>query len=80
MIVGVDRLDYSKGLDERLLGFELFLKDNADFHGKVFLLQIAPPSRDDVDTYQDIRNRARHPVRPHQRRLSPTSTGRRSAT
>jgi len=55
MIVGVDRLDYSKGLDERFLGFELFLKDNADFHGKVFLLQITPLSRDDVDTYQDIR-------------------------
>ncbi len=55
MIVGVDRLDYSKGLDERFLGFELFLKDNPDFHGKVFLLQIAPLSRDDVDTYQDIR-------------------------
>jgi trehalose 6-phosphate synthase len=55
MIVGVDRLDYSKGLDERFLGFELFLKDNPDFHGKVFLLQITPLSRDDVDTYQDIR-------------------------
>jgi trehalose 6-phosphate synthase len=55
MIVGVDRLDYSKGLDERFLGFELFLKDNPDFHGKVFLLQIAPLSRDEVDTYQDIR-------------------------
>jgi trehalose 6-phosphate synthase len=55
MIVGVDRLDYSKGLDERFLGFELFLKDNPHFHGKVFLLQIAPLSRDEVDTYQDIR-------------------------
>jgi len=55
MIVGVDRLDYSKGLDERFLGFELFLKDNPDFQGKVFLLQIAPLSRDDVDTYQDMR-------------------------
>jgi trehalose 6-phosphate synthase len=55
MIVGVDRLDYSKGLDERFLGFELFLKDNPDFQRKVFLLQITPLSRDDVDTYQDIR-------------------------
>src|SRR3984957_2045917 len=55
MIVGVDRLDYSKGLDERFMGFELFLKDNPDFHGKVFLLQITPLSRDEVDTYQDIR-------------------------
>ena len=55
MIVGVDRLDYSKGLDQRFLGFELFLQNNPDFHGKVFLLQIAPLSRDEVDTYQDIR-------------------------
>jgi trehalose 6-phosphate synthase len=57
MIVGVDRLDYSKGLDERFLGFELFLQDNPDFRGQVFLLQIAPLSRDEVDTYQDIRTR-----------------------
>ncbi len=57
MLVGVDRLDYSKGLDDRFLGFELFLHDNPDFHGKVFLLQIAPVSRDEVDTYQDIRAR-----------------------
>ena len=57
MIVGVDRLDYSKGLDERLLGFELFLHDNPDFQGQVFLLQIAPSSRDEVDAYQDIRTR-----------------------
>jgi len=57
MIVGVDRLDYSKGLDERFLGFELFLQDNPDFRGQVFLLQIAPLSRDEVDTYQDIRIR-----------------------
>jgi trehalose 6-phosphate synthase len=57
MMVGVDRLDYSKGLDDRFLGFELFLHDNPDFQGKVFLLQIAPLSRDEVDAYQDIRNR-----------------------
>jgi trehalose 6-phosphate synthase len=57
MIVGVDRLDYSKGLDERFLGFELFLRDNPDFQGQVFLLQIAPSSRDEVDAYQDIRTR-----------------------
>ena len=57
MMVGVDRLDYSKGLEERLLGYEQFLHDNADMRGKVFLLQVTPISRDDVDTYQDIRGR-----------------------
>jgi len=57
MMVGVDRLDYSKGLEERLLGYEQFLKDNPDKRGDVFLLQVTPISRDDVDTYQDIRGR-----------------------
>lgn len=57
MMVGVDRLDYSKGLEERLLGYEQFLKDNPDKRGEVFLLQVTPISRDDVDTYQDIRAR-----------------------
>ena len=57
MMVGVDRLDYSKGLEERLLGYEQFLTDNADKRGEVFLLQVTPISRDDVDTYQDIRAR-----------------------
>jgi trehalose 6-phosphate synthase len=57
MIVGVDRLDYSKGLEQRMLGFEQFLEDNPDMRGEVFLLQVTPISRDDVDTYQDIRGR-----------------------
>lgn len=57
MLVGVDRLDYSKGLEERLLGYEQFLQDNPDRRGQVFLLQVTPLSRDDVDTYQDIRAR-----------------------
>jgi trehalose 6-phosphate synthase len=57
MMVGVDRLDYSKGLEERLLGYEQFLTDNPEKRGEVFLLQVTPISRDDVDTYQDIRAR-----------------------
>ena len=57
MMVGVDRLDYSKGLEERLLGYEQFLHDNPSMRGEVFLLQVTPISRDDVDSYQDIRAR-----------------------
>ncbi|HEY1071592.1 alpha,alpha-trehalose-phosphate synthase (UDP-forming) [Brevundimonas sp.] len=57
MIVGVDRLDYSKGLEQRLLGFEQFLEDNPAMRGEVFLLQVTPISRDEVDAYQDIRAR-----------------------
>jgi len=57
MIVGVDRLDYSKGLEQRLLGYEQFLEDNPQLRSEVFLLQVTPISRDEVDTYQDMRVR-----------------------
>jgi trehalose 6-phosphate synthase len=57
MIVGVDRLDYSKGLEERFLAYEQFLSDNAGLREKVFLLQIATISRDAVEAYQDMRAR-----------------------
>ena len=55
MIVGVDRLDYSKGLEERFRGYARFLEENPDERKEVFLLQIAPPSREAVNTYQQIR-------------------------
>ncbi|HZV84566.1 MAG TPA: trehalose-6-phosphate synthase, partial [Brevundimonas sp.] len=57
LLVGVDRLDYSKGLEERLLGYEQFLADNAAMRAQVLLLQVTPISRDEVDAYQDIRGR-----------------------
>jgi trehalose 6-phosphate synthase len=57
LLVGVDRLDYSKGLEERLLGYEQFLADNAEMRAQVLLLQVTPISRDEVDAYQDIRGR-----------------------
>jgi len=55
MILGVDRLDYSKGLEERFLGFERFLVEHPEERKEVFLLQIAPPSRAAVESYQKIR-------------------------
>src|SRR5690606_1875049 len=57
MIVGVDRLDYSKGLEERFLGYERFLIEHPEVRKEVFLLQIAPPSRAAVDSYRRIRDR-----------------------
>jgi trehalose 6-phosphate synthase len=56
LIVGVDRLDYSKGLPERLLGFEHFLQDHPDMVRKVLYLQIAPSSREGVEAYQALRS------------------------
>ena len=55
LIVGVDRLDYSKGLRERFLGYQRFLANHPDRRGLTSFLQIAPPSREKVDTYQAIR-------------------------
>ncbi|TMJ11599.1 MAG: alpha,alpha-trehalose-phosphate synthase (UDP-forming) [Alphaproteobacteria bacterium] len=54
-IIGVDRLDYSKGLEERFLGYRRFLEEHDECLGKLFLLQIAPPSRGEVHTYEAIR-------------------------
>jgi trehalose 6-phosphate synthase len=55
LIVGVDRLDYSKGLAERFSGYERFLQKFPDRRALVYLLQIAPPSRSAVKSYRDIR-------------------------
>ncbi|MCJ2186563.1 alpha,alpha-trehalose-phosphate synthase (UDP-forming) [Novosphingobium beihaiensis] len=55
VMIGVDRLDYSKGLGERFESFGRFLGDYTDLASKVVLLQIAPPSRGDVASYQQIR-------------------------
>lgn len=56
VVIGVDRLDYSKGIEERFLGYRRFLQENPDWQGKVSLLQIAPPSRGEVHTYETIRD------------------------
>ncbi|MBW4330541.1 trehalose-6-phosphate synthase [Stakelama sp. CBK3Z-3] len=55
MIVGVDRLDYSKGLEERFRGYERFLERHPEERKEIFMLQIAPPSRAGVESYQKIR-------------------------
>jgi trehalose 6-phosphate synthase len=57
LVVGVDRLDYSKGLEERFLAFERFLTQNPDLRREVLMLQIAPVSREAVEAYQEIRGR-----------------------
>ena len=57
MIIGVDRLDYSKGLEERFLAYEQFLVAAPEMQEQVFMLQIATPSRDEVPAYQEIRSR-----------------------
>ena len=55
LILSVDRLDYSKGLRQRFGAFERFLQDYPSWRGSVTFMQIAPPSRADIQTYREIR-------------------------
>ncbi len=57
MIIGVDRLDYSKGIPERMEAFERFLTNYPDWRNHVTYLQITPRSRSDIEEYAEI---ARH--------------------
>ncbi|RYE55614.1 MAG: trehalose-6-phosphate synthase, partial [Hyphomicrobiales bacterium] len=53
LILGVDRLDYSKGLPQRVEAYEKLLANNARFRRHVHMLQVAPPSRDSIKEYQE---------------------------
>jgi len=55
VMLGVDRLDYTKGILERLLAFERLLERRADLRGKLALAQVAVPSRGGVRQYQQLR-------------------------
>lgn len=55
LVIGVDRLDYSKGIDARFQAYEAVLDTDPDLAGRVVMVQIAPPSREDVNAYQLIR-------------------------
>lgn len=55
LIVGVDRLDYIKGVPQKLHALEVFLTENPEWVGKVVLIQVAVPSREDVEEYQNLR-------------------------
>jgi trehalose 6-phosphate synthase len=54
MLIGVDRLDYTKGLPERMDAFERFLTHFPDWRSKVTYLQITPRSRTGIPEYADI--------------------------
>ena len=55
LVLGVDRLDYTKGLLLRMEAFERFLETYPEMHGDVTLLQIATPSRTGVPAYDRLR-------------------------
>lgn len=55
LVIGVDRMDYSKGLPQRMEAFGRVLDDHEELRGQVSFVQIAPPSRESVDAYQLLR-------------------------
>jgi len=55
IILGIDRLDYTKGILNRLRAYEYFLEKYPQFHRNVVLIQIATPSRYEIDEYHNIK-------------------------
>jgi trehalose 6-phosphate synthase len=58
LMIGVDRLDYSKGLIQRLDAFDSFLANHGDWIGKVTYLQIAPKNRSEILEYAELERAA----------------------
>jgi trehalose 6-phosphate synthase/phosphatase len=56
IILGVDRLDYTKGIPERILAYERFLKRERSARHRYMFVQVMVPSRQDVGAYADLKN------------------------
>jgi trehalose 6-phosphate synthase len=56
LLIGVDRIDYSKGIDNRLRAFDLFLESDSRLKRQVSLLQIALPSRSQIPVYGNLQS------------------------
>jgi len=57
IILSIDRMDYSKGIIERLEAFDLFLSENPQYRGVVTLIMVAVPTRTGVEDYRELRSR-----------------------
>lgn len=55
IIISIDRLDYTKGIIQRLEAFDLFLSQNPEYKRKVTLILVAVPSRTGVEDYRELR-------------------------
>lgn len=55
IILGVDRLDYTKGIPERIRSIQTLLRRYPDLKGRINFVQIAVPSREEVDEYKELR-------------------------
>lgn len=57
IILSLDRLDYTKGILNRLNGYELFLNENPEWHKKIVLILSAVPSRNHVEKYEELKTK-----------------------
>jgi len=83
--IGMDRMDYTKGIPERLLALDKFFEDYPDYRGKVVFIQAGMPSRTRIERYQEVNQRIEDlmnslndkyswkPVIPMTRQLSPVT-------
>ncbi len=62
LLLGIDRLDYTKGIPRRMLAFERLLEREPSLRGTTRLLQVAVPSRERVDAYRHIRRQVEEHV------------------
>jgi trehalose 6-phosphate synthase len=62
LILGVDRLDYSKGIPERLEAFARLLERYPEWRGQVSFVQVSVPTRSEVTEYAELRSRVEHLV------------------
>jgi trehalose 6-phosphate synthase/phosphatase len=74
IFVGIDRLDYTKGIHRRLLAFERLLEEHEELHGRTRFIQLTVPSREKVDAYAGLRRRIDETVgRINSRYTTPTN-------
>jgi len=83
--IGMDRMDYTKGIPERLQALDKFFEDYPDYRGKVVFIQAGMPSRTRIERYQEVNQRIEDlmnslndkyswkPVIPMTRQLSPVT-------
>ena len=56
VVLGVDRLDYTKGIPQRIKAFRKFLKDHPEYLNRITFVQIVVPSREDVPAYHELKD------------------------
>jgi trehalose 6-phosphate synthase len=62
LVLGVDRMDYTKGIVERLLAIELLFQEHPRYREELTFIQIASPSRTRIPRYADLRSEVEHTV------------------